>query len=350
MKNIKGHIIFWCCYFLYVYTTDTLTDPGATFGTIMIFFLSQNVFLFYALYYFLRKFSIKTKTDALLSFIRLIVVLGLFCGLRYFVRYWLLATFFDPLYATALPLKVFWVKNLLWIVNYFFYASAYYYFVSSSEKKEALMKSREEKMNEEQAKIQIENAALKAQINPHFLYNTLDFLYAKALPHSSELSDGIIKLAEIMRYSIKPQDDQGLARLEDEIEHLGNVIDINRLRFNNSIYINFEVDGDPGELRIIPLVLITLVENVLKHGRVNDPQHPATIKLTVDEAGDLEFSTTNKKRTGPKEMSTGIGLDNIRKRLKSAYGTKASFATQDEGDYYTTHLSIQFSLSKPLTT
>ncbi len=203
-------------------------------------------------------------------------------------------------------------------------------------------------MQEEQAKIQIENAALKAQINPHFLYNTLDFLYAKALPHSQELSDGIIKLAEIMRYSIKPQDKQGLARLEDEIEHLENVIDINRLRFNNSIYINFEVEGEPGELRIIPLVLITLVENVLKHGRVNDPEHPATIRLLIGAAGDLEFSTRNKKRTGPKEISTGIGLDNIRKRLKSAYGEASAFVTKDEGDYFTTQLSIQFSLRKPL--
>lgn len=343
MKNIKRHIIFWCCYFVYVYITDTLTIPYATFSTITIFFLSQCVILFYTLYYAIRMFSVKTKKDVLISILRVIGALIFISALRYWVRYWLLATYFDPAYATALPLKVFWVRHIILLVSYSFYASAYYYFVSSSEKQKALMKSREEKMAEEQAKIQIENTALKAQINPHFLYNTLDFLYAKALPHSPELSDGIIKLAEIMRYSIKPQDERGLARLEDEIEHLGNVIDINRLRFNNTIYINFEVEGDPGELRIIPLVLITLVENVLKHGRVNDPEHPATISLAVNETGDLEFSTENKKRTGPKEFSTGIGLDNIRKRLKSAYGDKASFTTREDGDYYYTQLSIQFS-------
>lgn len=344
MKNIRRHIIFWTCYFIYVYITDLITDPDVTIVKELIFFLSQNIFLFYGLYYILRKFSIKTKTDLLISILRSAAILALFCGLRYFVRYWLLARYFDPAYATALTMKVFWVKNILWIVNYFFFASAYYYFVSSVEKQKALMKSREEKMAEQQAKIQIENAALKAQINPHFLYNTLDFLYAKALPHSQELSDGIIKLAEIMRYSIKPQDEQGQARLEDEIEHLENVIDINRLRFNNSIYINFEVEGDPGEQRIIPLVLITLVENVLKHGRVNDPEYPATIRLVMDEAGNLEFSTANKKRTGPKEFSTGIGLDNIRKRLQGAYGQNASFITHEEGDFYHTRLIIQFSL------
>jgi two-component system LytT family sensor kinase len=344
MKNIKRHIVFWTCYFIYVYITDLITDPDVTIVKELIFFLSQNIFLFYGLYYILRKFSIKTKTDLLISILRSAAILALFCGLRYFVRYWLLAKYFDPAYATALTMKVFWVKNILWIVNYFFFASAYYYFVSSVEKQKALMKSREEKMAEQQAKIQIENAALKAQINPHFLYNTLDFLYAKALPHSPELSDGIIKLAEIMRYSIKPQDEQGQARLEDEIEHLKNVIDINRLRFNNSIYINFEVEGDPGEQRIIPLVLITLVENVLKHGKVNDPEYPATIRLVVDEAGNLEFSTANKKRTGPKEFSTGIGLDNIRKRLKGAYGQNASFITNEEEDFYHTRLIIQFSL------
>ncbi|PSK94714.1 sensor histidine kinase [Taibaiella chishuiensis] len=341
MKNIKRHIIFWSCYFLYVYITDYFTDPDATLVKELIFFLSQNIFLFYGLYYVLRRFSVKTKKDIVLSLLRAILMLAAFCALRYFVRYWLLTRYFDPAYGQY-DMTIFWVKNLLWVVNYMFFALAYFYFVSSVEKQKALMKSREEKMAEEQAKIQIENTALKAQINPHFLYNTLDFLYAKALPHSAELSDGIIRLADIMRYSIKPQDRDGLARLEEEIEHLENVIDINRLRFNNSIYINFEVEGDPGELKIIPLVLITLVENVLKHGRVNDPSYPATIRLSVTGGNRLEFSTSNKKRSGPKELSTGIGLENIRKRLESAYGSHASFRTEEADDFFHTHLTLQF--------
>lgn len=342
MKNIRRHIIFWTCYFFYVYVTDVLTDPDATFVKELIFFLSQNIYLFYGIYYVLRKFSVKTKKDIVFSVGRALLMLASFCALRYFVRYWLLTNYFDPAYAN-LDMKVFWVKNVLWVVNYCFFALAYFYFVSSVEKQRALMKSREEKMAEEQAKIQIENTALKAQINPHFLYNTLDFLYAKALPHSAELSDGIIKLAEIMRYSIKPQDEQGMATLEEEVEHIENVIDINRLRFNNSIYINFEVEGDPGRLKIIPLVLITLVENVLKHGRVNDPLYPATIRLSVTGQDRLEFATSNKKRTGPKELSTGIGLGNIRKRLESAYGSRAAFVMEEDEDFFHTRLSIQFN-------
>ncbi len=326
---------------MYVYITDYVTDPDATLVKELIFFLSQNIFLFYGLYYVIRKFSVKTVRDTVFSVLRALLMLAAFCALRYFVRYWLLTRYFDPDYGKY-DMTVFWVKNILWVVNYMFFALAYFYFVSSVEKQKALMKSREEKMAEEQAKIQIENTALKAQINPHFLYNTLDFLYAKALPHSTELSDGIIRLADIMRYSIKPHDSEGLARLEEEIEHLENVIDINRLRFNNSIYINFEVEGDPGQLRIIPLVLITLVENVLKHGRVNDPEYPASIRLAVIEGNRLEFSTRNKKRSGPKELSTGIGLENIRKRLQSAYGNHASFSTEDADDFFYTQLSIQF--------
>lgn len=326
---------------MYVYITDYVTDPDATLVKELIFFLSQNIFLFYGLYYVIRKFSVKTVRDTVFSVLRALLMLAAFCALRYFVRYWLLTRYFDPDYGKY-DMTVFWVKNILWVVNYMFFALAYFYFVSSVEKQKALMKSREEKMAEEQAKIQIENTALKAQINPHFLYNTLDFLYAKALPHSAELSDGIIRLADIMRYSIKPHDSEGLARLEEEIEHLENVIDINRLRFNNSIYINFEVEGDPGQLRIIPLVLITLVENVLKHGRVNDPEYPASIRLAVIQGNRLEFSTRNKKRSGPKELSTGIGLENIRKRLQSAYGNHASFSTEDADDFFYTQLSIQF--------
>ena len=181
---------------------------------------------------------------------------------------------------------------------------------------------------------------LKAQINPHFLHNTLNFLYAKSLPYSPELSEGILTLSDIMRYALSEGNTKdGKAHLKDEIEHVRNVIKINQLRFSNNLKVQFGVEGVVNGATIIPFILITLVENAFKHGDLKSHEHPIIIQLNI-EKGSLYFYCQNKKKTGPKELSTGIGLDNIKKRLDLAYGTDYSFRVKDEADMYTTELTI----------
>ncbi len=181
---------------------------------------------------------------------------------------------------------------------------------------------------------------LKAQINPHFLHNTLNFLYAKSLPYSSELSEGILTLSDIMRYALSEGNArEGKAPMKDEIEHVRNVIKINQLRFSNKLNVSFEVAGVVEGAMIIPFVLITLVENAFKHGDLQKQEHPIGIKLNVD-GNKISFYCRNKKKTGPKELSTGVGLENIRKRLDLAYGDKYKFAVKDEAEFYTTELII----------
>ena len=116
---------------------------------------------------------------------------------------------------------------------------------------------------------------LKAQINPHFLHNTLNFLYAKSLPYSAELSEGILTLSDIMRYALEPgKSKRWKAPLKDEIEHVNNVIKINQLRYSNQLKVNFEVSGEVDGAMIIPFVLITLVENAFKHGDLKNQESP----------------------------------------------------------------------------
>ena len=121
---------------------------------------------------------------------------------------------------------------------------------------------------------------LKAQINPHFLHNTLNFLYAKSLPYSAELSEGILTLSDIMRYALNQGNQKdGKAPLKDEIEHVQNVIKISQLRFSNQLKVNFEIEGNVEGRMIIPFVLITLVENAFKHGDLKNPDYPIDIKV-----------------------------------------------------------------------
>ncbi|MFL5808662.1 MAG: sensor histidine kinase [Flavisolibacter sp.] len=198
----------------------------------------------------------------------------------------------------------------------------------------------DQKMQLEVEKSQANFNFLKAQINPHFLHNTLNFLYARSLPYSPELSEGILTLSDIMRYALSEGNAKdGKAPLKDEIEHVRNVIKINQLRFSNNLNVQFDVEGLVNGATIIPFVLITLVENAFKHGDLKNNTYPIVAKVHVKES-KLYFYCKNKKKGGPKELSTGIGLDNIKKRLDLAYGKEYAMNIKDETDFYTTELII----------
>lgn len=203
--------------------------------------------------------------------------------------------------------------------------------------REALVQRRV--LQAQKLQLEIENVQanfnfLKAQINPHFLHNTLNFLYAKSLPHAPELSEGILTLSDIMRYALQAGDKQdGLAMLSDEIEHVHNVIKINQLRYDNRLQVRFEVKGNTERVRIVPFVLITLIENAFKHGDLKNPLHPLDIYLEVG-GNRLVFTCRNRKKAGPKASSTGIGLDNIKKRLDLSYGDCYQLdVKEDDADY-----------------
>ena len=196
--------------------------------------------------------------------------------------------------------------------------------------------------NMENEKVIAEKQFLQSQINPHFLYNTLNFFYAKSLSLSPELAESVLLLSNIMRYSLEQKENSsGMVFLENEIEHINNVIKINQFRFNNKLQIQFLISGDTNRVRIVPLVLITLVENAFKHGELLDPAYPVLITLTVDESKqDINFMVKNKKKTGPKEMGTGIGLENTKRRLEFAYTHNHKMELQNEEEFYTAILQL----------
>lgn len=179
---------------------------------------------------------------------------------------------------------------------------------------------------------------LKNQINPHFLFNSLNFLYAQVYPHSQPSARGILLLADIMRYALH-EDTHGKVMLTQEVDHLRNYIALNQLRFNNQLQVDFQVAGNLQFSLILPLVLITFVENCFKHGELGDAAHPLVISLAVVH-NQLTFRTHNKKRPGPKEKSTGIGLANTRQRLAIEYPNRHTLAIDDGADDYTCLLTL----------
>lgn len=191
---------------------------------------------------------------------------------------------------------------------------------------------------------------LKAQINPHFLFNCLNFFYSEALGVQPKLAEAIITLSQIMRYSMQDFSKKGnIANLEEEIEHIENVIKIHRMRYLDNLYIRFRVNGNPAGIQLAPMVLITLVENVFKHGDLSHSQTPAVVSLTVDHRQNkIHFTSVNRKKskTVAAEAGSQIGIQNIRKRLERLYRNEYKLEQEQNEDRFSVSLEFPFSRLK----
>jgi len=204
---------------------------------------------------------------------------------------------------------------------------------------EAFYKQKENEVLKKE-KLEAELVFLKSQINPHFLYNTLNYIYSLAYPVSEELADAVIKLSQLMRYMLNESGPDGLVDIQKEIDYLNNYIDLYRLRFKDQFFVRFDIEGELAGKRIPSLVLIPLVENAFKHGEVNDPQRPVKISLKIIGA-TLLFTVSNKINHQQKDASSGIGLVNIRRRLELIYPGKHELLIGDNGQTYKASLNIK---------
>ena len=192
----------------------------------------------------------------------------------------------------------------------------------------------------EQAKTQAELAFLRTQINPHFLYNTLNYLYATAYEVSEELAEAILRLSDLMRYLLHDSPD-GQVDLAREVEYVDNYLAIHRLRFEEKFFVEFSQTGQPvGGQRVATLLLIPFVENALKHGVVSQAAHPVRIHLHLPAPDRLEFTVENRISQHQKDATTGVGLPNIRRRLALLYPGRHTLAVHDDGTTYRTHLAL----------
>jgi two-component system LytT family sensor kinase len=179
---------------------------------------------------------------------------------------------------------------------------------------------------------------LKAQVSPHFLFNTLNSFYSDWVEKDAEVASDLLILSDLLRYVIT-ETDKELVLLSREIQFLQNYIHLQGKRFENQLFLSFSVEGNYSNELILPSVLIHFVENVFKHGKLNDASKKALISINVKE-GFLEISTLNYIVQGENYSSTGIGFENLTKRLEFAYNKKCVLEKNQENDTFRTYLRI----------
>lgn len=195
----------------------------------------------------------------------------------------------------------------------------------------------------ENEKLMAELNFLKAQINPHFLFNTLNNLYYLAYTKSDNTTEVIAKLSQMMRYMIYDSNHPQVL-LSKEIEYMQNYISLERLRLNDQIPIKFEVIGNADNLRIAPLVLITFLENAFKHG-VSGNNAKSWVNVTIQlEGKQLIYTVENSKPdTANLHEKSGIGLQNVKRRLDLSYPKQYNLITEDKKDVYFVQVTLALS-------
>lgn len=191
----------------------------------------------------------------------------------------------------------------------------------------------------QQEKTQAELAFLKTQLNPHFLYNTLNYLYAEAYAVSEPLARAVLRLSDLMRYMLHESPD-GQVLLRQEVEYLENYLALHRLRFEGKFFVCFRQPSTLAAQRIASLLLVPFVENALKHGILHRPDQPVTICLSLPTPDRLCFEVRNHISHQQKDGATGIGLPNIRRRLDLLYAGRHQLAVHDDGVVHHTRLEL----------
>jgi two-component system, LytTR family, sensor histidine kinase AlgZ len=333
------HLSFWAVYLsFFLYRISYFQREGEFgWGSILLLAGIQMFFtlmIAYANYFYLLPRFLENKNIgrylvefflpfALLMFLRIHAE-------RYFIDAYSgqMAHLYTTRFVVQVVLGTFFIVLFVAMIRF-----AVDWFAFESKKKEV-----------ENEKLAAELNFLKAQINPHFLFNTLNNLYFLAYSQSPNTTEVIEKLSKMMRYMIY-ESNHAQVPLSKEIEYMQNYISLERLRLNNEIPVCFEVKGNPDQVMIVPLILITFLENAFKHGvSANNPGAWVKIKIQTTDEG-LVYTVENSKlpfNAEPLEKS-GIGLQNVRRRLDLIYPGRYRLEVENHPDRYAVLLNLRLT-------
>jgi len=345
-KTIRKHVKWWSLYIVYeILVAGVMNGRFSSFYYYLFFYLlNVGLFYFHALYVMPASFEKQKKLARIPAFVGFLAFeITVFLMLTVLISYGL-----EAIHARSVPLvldRKFFVGSFWRGVFFLLVGSGYYFLMDDIRRKRREV---EKLMEIQQLRLKLVNLRhdfLRSQINPHLLFNTLNFIRHASKYRPEESEDAIQRLAEIMNFAIE-KDIEGYIPLLREIRQVENVIRLNQLRFEGNLHVDFNVNLHDPNVMVVPILLLTLVENVFKHGNVRDSSDPAQILVRSNER-KLSFYTSNlpKRRGRNATESPGTGLENILERLESTFPGRYDFKYGMEGGHFVVQLVI--SLSPP---
>ena len=188
---------------------------------------------------------------------------------------------------------------------------------------------------------------LKSQINPHFLFNNLNNLYAYAIENSPKTPTIILELSAVLRYMLY-ECKEDFVPLKRELQQLENFVRLYELQVEHRGTIDFKVPEFEENYEVAPLILIVFIENAFKHSMASMPRDIAiVIEITISSRGELKFMCRNsfQPTSNNKNVEHGIGLENVKKRLALIYPENHHLSIEDNGDQYEVKLTLTLNKS-----
>jgi len=330
IKIISIHIVCWVLVLGYFYggaIIKGITLRQSAFNISMNFIQLIEFYICYLWIY--PKYLKKNKLPQIIGGI--LFTIAVFISLRYLIEEILYRKWFGfHNYDDGVTAWNYISDNIYWSLAFIVVPAAVYGIEQSFKSEQVNRKLKEEV-------VKAELSFLKSQINPHFLYNTLNYVYSLAIPVSDQLANAVLRLSDLMRYTLNDSPD-GKVGLDKEVEYLESYVALFRMRFEPNFYVDFIADGIADQ-KIASLILIPFVENAFKHGVVNDAAQPVRIRLKVQQKR-LSFEVSNKISHAQKDHSSGVGMVNIHRRLDLIYPDKHELLISNNGNTYKSTLIL----------
>ena len=340
MKNrykILIHLLFWIYMlnqaFFPVYLNKIDTKYLQDYIYLKDIFITTllNIFVFYTIYYIIPNFLKFSHKWYVFPFIILLAFLLSAIRLPIEIAYW---KYIIKMPASELQFQYEWFwATLKYTVIISIYAMLIRFSIDWFESQ----KYKDELIKQQQAS---EIALLRSQVNPHFLFNTLNNIYSLVYNKSDEAPEAVMKLSSIMRYMLYDSNADFVPIIK-EIEYLNSFIELQQLRITQKGFVEIKVFGSMENRTIAPMLLIPFVENAFKHGEKNH-EPGIIIHLNLNE-GKLVFSVENFVKSihpATTEESGGFGLHNIKRRLGLLYPGRHELKIDTDGEKHKIELTI----------
>lgn len=230
----------------------------------------------------------------------------------------------------------FFMKTIFWTD-----VSRHFFLFSGVLLLSLMLKINERLKQAHKEKISAELSYLKAQINPHFLFNTLNSIYSLAIQKSDETANAVVKLSGMMRYVLTESQSEFVS-LQKELDYIKNYIELQKTRFDSTVKLHFTITGQTAGKSIAPLILIPFIENAFKYGVNSEENSDITIDINVNEAAINLYVKNNKVSIRPDpENKSGLGITNTKSRLELLYPGKYYLNIEDSATAFVVSLSIK---------
>lgn len=336
--RVVKHFVFWLFYYFGIMALN-IPLPNITFwgmASESYWFLVADMLATYITIYLILPRYLASKN--LVKFIFYNSITLVFCVLlNRFITLYIYVPMYHPEYIDKLGFFKFDIFLAIISIYFIVILAAAFKFA------QYFYREKQEKTSLEKQNLISELALLRTQINPHFLFNTLNNIDALIFSNPNEASAVLIKLSDIMRYMLYDSSAEKVP-LAKELNYLENIIELQTLRQNNKDFINYQVIGTPSNLMISPMIFIPFIENAFKHGDKSLNARGIQIKIEIaNDTVSLIVKNDISNLNGVKDSVGGIGLYNVKRRLELLYPNKFILEIMKTTESFNVNLKIELS-------